>query len=283
MPSDVCLIRTYQRPELLHHCLDRLWWAHKPESFSVQGKIDFHEGKTAHQGILDLFESPIINGFSITCTHLNIGDSCAFLRALKSTFRLNPDRIYNVEEDVLIAPDFFRWHQAAQAMGYDITVASNLHGDPRISSDSDPKACIEMNRASAIGCCFSRRFAELLVEHCVPEYYQSHQTMQQYLDRHFPGEPSGDVAWDGLMARLIRKHNLKVLWPARPRCYHAGWYGLNRGKSNPYSYMTLKDQIKAVGEVIHNEAKLFELGDYRQDCRVFSLEEKPWQKLKIIS
>jgi hypothetical protein len=228
-----------------------------------------------HCGVL----TDIFNFYS----HDSQGDSRSMLASLDWAVKMGAERIYMIEEDVLVSMDFFRWHRHAQEMGFPLTVGYALPGDKRVSEDADPTLCIACSRSHSIGVCFSRNLALKLLEHNTPDYYHSFYTMDLYLKKYFREYPGkDDLQWDGLLRRIFWRDKLKALYPLKPRAYHCGWYGLNRDEKDPWPDMPLDRKTMKVGEVIFDHEKLQQMSGGKEDCTVYNLTEKPWDHFEVM-
>lgn len=96
------------------------------------------------------------------------------------------------------------------------------------------------------------------------------------MDERFPSSRyrGGNYGQAGLINRIIEQHYMDVVYPTRPRAYHAGWYGLNRGnKDAPQG--TLAQKIDEVGRRLNDHDFLV---SHFPDCEPCSLEVIPWTK-----
>ena len=283
MPNEILVITAYQRPEFLHWTLGKLREAHKPDNLVTTVWVDNHLDGACADGIMGVISA---NGIRyVKCpAHDHVGNTHMVMAAIKEALEGGAELIHVLEEDILVAPDYFRWHEAAHALGrYPLTVASNRHGYAAVSSYADPGTVFESPSPTTVGVCFSRWFAEMLMEHNTPDYWHDWANMHDYLGRKFP-ERDGydDMQWDGLIRRMFVKHGFKCLYPLKPRAYHFGWVGANRRTVYRFQDDSLEDKIRETGEIIFSNARLQEVSGYMQDCRVYDLFESKWERLVVV-
>jgi hypothetical protein len=242
MMEDIVLVPTFARPEYLQLCLEHLAAADGGADKIVSVSHDRHTNDPGHirnevhlsKEITKRFEGKFKHiQFIEKDPHPYIGNPCNFLDLYKGAFIRQPffRYIYLVEDDVLVAKDFFKWHEAVQARGdYFITVGWHCIRNPEVKQSTDPTAYIESTRDfSSIGICWKRDKLGAMVKHAVKEYYQSHRV---YLTKAFPGSPINPGTWTeqaGIVTRLLHEtKNRWVAWPSLSRVAHVGISGYHR-------------------------------------------------------
>lgn len=238
--DDIVLIPTFARPEYLQLCLEHLVAADGGKDKVVHISHDRHT--TDPSSILNEIKltEQVVAAFQgkfrelylqVRPPHPYIGNPCNFLELYKNSYDVASRYVYLVEDDVLVAPDFFKWHEAVQARGdYFVTVGWHCIRNPLVKPSTDPTAYIESTRDfSSIGICWKPDKLSALVKHATPEYYRQ---MAGYLGRTFPGSPIPAGQWTeqaGVVTRLLHEtKNRWVAWPALARVAHVGISGYHR-------------------------------------------------------
>jgi hypothetical protein len=142
------------------------------------------------------------------------GNTYNVLEAYKEALASEARYVYLVEDDVIVHPDFFKWHEAAQTEGCFCSVGGNCDRNihPYFAS---------------LGVCWSRQNLATVVEHAYPMYYER---LLPYVMRTFPQSKMGChmIEQDGLVSRIIERDNHKVLWADPAVCSHVGLWGYHR-------------------------------------------------------
>ena len=114
---DVVIVPCYERPEYSRVCLEYLSRARGIENKEVWLCQDQHMGNVeampemqpvAHFGRLAF---PRFD-YQWILAHNTYGNSKNLLDALKRAYDAGAERIFLVEDDIMVAPDFFEWHEA---------------------------------------------------------------------------------------------------------------------------------------------------------------------------
>jgi hypothetical protein len=238
---DIVLIPTYARPEYLFICLEHIEQAAGASALELWVIQDRHTRPIANVE-RDLAETAKIcahfntRGLKIRFTerqpHAFWGNPYNFLEAYKEAYATDARYVYLIEDDVLISPDFFLWHEAVQARAdYFVTVGWHCIRNKAVQKSNDPTAYIETTcDYSSIGVCWRRENLSVVVPHANPDYYKD---LTGYTDRNFPDNPIPRNQWTeqaGLIMRLVlqNRDTRTVAWPSLPRCAHVGAYGYHR-------------------------------------------------------
>ena len=249
--SDVVIITTYNRPDYLRLCLEYLSRAQGIEAKDIWIFVD--RGRS----LMREFYEVVVDFPRLRTTpwfrteHSYMGNSMNTLEAYKDAYQTDAKFVYLVEDDVLVQPDFFTWHEAVQSrddfmcsIGY--RCVRNAEADKSIT---DPTAYFTTARDFAsIGVCWRREKLEPVVKHANAEYYGN---TGGYLNHHFPNNRFADsfTEQDGLIMRVLGDTHGNICWPYLPRCYHVGFNGYNRPRGSRYTYQEIKD-------IIHDAAKV---------------------------
>lgn len=234
--SECVVITTYNRPELLQACTKRIR-AIEPEIplsiFPDRGtakRFDVAKGNTQINFVPD---------------HDYHGNTFNTMEALRWAYNEGWDRVYLIEDDVMVHPDFFDWHRA-------------IHNDED-HRDLFASMAWVFNRIApitndllfqpwyySIGTCFTRKKLELIVEHSTPRYYED---MQGYIEKTFPksnlNSPFGiqHFEQDGLIQRVLDVDHTFTVAPGIAKCSHVGFFGYNRGWTNNSDFFEGQDDF----------------------------------------
>jgi len=274
--KDIILVPSYFRPEYLFLCLERI---RNADRGSVDSEIwvcqDFRfEDQHRHKlgidwttEVLDYWRPRLPIRFVQRSAHGFEGNSRNVLEAYKEAAAIENVRyIYLVEDDVLVQPDFFTWHEAVQLDGdYMCSVAYRCSRNAEARTDvTDPSAYFTSARDYAsVGVCWRREKLGPVVAHASADYYRD---TSAYMQRTFPGNRfAGDFSeQDGLIMRVMWETRGVVAWPYVPRAYHMGWYGYHRPDGRRPDGL-LQDKIAKLRTIIHDAEKIknvsFNFGD----------------------
>jgi hypothetical protein len=224
---EVILVPTYKRPEHLFCCLKRIRQI-EPE---IQVCV-FPDHCTANDEDTEIamrhHRNKNTQVFAVP-DHDYHGNSYNALEALRWAYNEGFDRVFYVEDDVMVHPDFFAWHRGQHEMWPRIfaTMAWIFNRHAPITED-----VMFQPWYYAIGTCFARKKLELVVQHANPKYYAD---MVGYVERVFPGSqlntPFGIQHYeqDGLIQRVLDVDKTQTISPGITKCSHIGSFGYNRG------------------------------------------------------
>lgn len=140
--------------------------------------------------------------------HVPVPSGCwNILNAIKNASRW-AESVYLVEEDVLVYPYFFEWHETQTAA----SSSGRRHWDARWKY---------INLYTNPGSCLRRPLLDALVPHINDEYFQD---TKAYCEKHFDGWDVSTLD-DWLIRRVMRKHGMVTSYPREPVCAHIGFRG----------------------------------------------------------
>lgn len=277
MTKDLVLITACNRPDYLRLCLEYLQKADGIDSKEIWIFID--RGKSL---IREFYE--VVNDFStldiftiFQPEHNYHGNSFNTLNAYRAAVEISDSpHVYLVEDDVLVTPDFFRWHEAVHKMEKDIMCSvayrcsRNAARDKKY--DNDPEAyLISAQDYASIGVCWRRENLEPIIAHAKCEYFENQAA---YLKEHFPQNRFNDcfTEQDGLIMRIMGVAHRYTAWPFMPRAFHVGVAGYNRPRGPRLSYQEIK-------EMIHDSEKIKQADRDFGDIEMVPNETPQWNKL----
>jgi hypothetical protein len=251
--KDVVLLPCWQRPEFLWHCIDNLSQADGIEDIHVI----FRPDTGFVPDILDVIHT---QGRRLASFEIQFPPACPFRRTKQSAnvllgylqaVRKARQFVFLIEEDIMVARDFFRWHRDVHAQQSELfcsVAAKNHNRNVSVSPDADAYYCSTADYCSW-GVCIDRRvIKELIAPHMNMGYFRK---PKRYLRRHFPASavPLTFVEQDGLIRRIQEVSQKSVVYPCVPRAYHAGFYGYHRAGGVKGS---LEDKVQQVAAVIYD-------------------------------
>jgi hypothetical protein len=283
---DVLVIPCWRRPEFLWHCLDNLRRAEGIGDLHVLFRPDRgHDPRNLE--VIDEF-GPQLGSFEIDvpphCPYRRGKQSAnvlgGYLRAAATTRRY----VFLLEEDVMVARDFLRWHYAVQAAQPQLFCSIAARNTNRaVPEAADPEAYyVTTLDYCSLGVCFERSvIARRIAPHVRREYFED---PAGYCQQHFSGSKvgAGHVEHDGLIRRIQEEHGARrpIAYPYRPRAFHAGFFGYQR---RAVINGALSQRIREVGEVIYNVEAMHGAAagpEFSADSVPVPLDTPPWKSVR---
>jgi len=283
---DVLIIPCWRRPEFLWHCLDNLRRAEGVGDLHVLFRPDRgHDERNLE--VIDEF-GPQLGSYEIDvpahCPYRRGKQSAnvlaAYLRAAAMTRRY----VFLLEEDVIVARDFLRWHYAVQAAQPQLFCSIATRNTNRAVPEAvDPEAYyVTTLDYCSLGVCFERSvIVRRIAPHVRREYFED---PGGYCQQHWSASQvgAGYVEHDGLIRRIQEEQGARrpIAYPYRPRAFHAGFFGYQRRLA---ANGALSQRIRAVGESIYSvEAmRASEAGtEFSADSVPISLDTPPWKSVR---
>lgn len=274
---DICIITSYNRPDYLRLCLEYLSRAEGIADKEIWVCIDRGRSliREFYEVLVDFKHLKI--SVTIRPEHNYHGNSYNTLEAYKEAYATDAEFIFLVEDDVLVQPDFFKWHEVIQKTeDFFCSVAYRCHRNSEARKDiSDPSAYFTTARDFAsIGVAWRRTRLASVIAHAQEEYYKD---LAGYLEQYFPNNRFGDcfTEQDGLIMRILGETHGLIAWPYVPRCWHIGFNGYNRIRGPRLSYDEIKDTI-------HNASKIDAASIDFKDIEVVPTEPTPaWESSQL--
>lgn len=135
--------------------------------------------------------------------------------------------VHILEDDIFVAPDYFRWHEMAHATLRPAIASACRNQNTRLVPSDDPEEAYYHPSYQSLGVSLRLDVIDLVLRHATPEFYGD---PIGYCARHFPDTalPVTYAEQAGLIRRLVERYGLRTLYAAVPRAYHAGFVGANR-------------------------------------------------------
>jgi hypothetical protein len=228
------IIPAYNRPEFVYLCLERIKKAdnYKNNKYIVALDYGFNQS-------IKLIVNQFSDDLQIDCimTGANVNritkQSYNVLNALIYGAKHSDNLVYLIEDDVMIGKDFFTFNEELHAKEKDIfcsVLSMNVNTKYNTTNDFDKYYISANGDYQSIGVCYKK---EIIMQKIKPHFtseYISNPFI--YCKNKFPDSKlNGNfVEQDGLIRRIIEAGKERVAYAHVPRCYHAGFYGKNRGK-----------------------------------------------------
>jgi hypothetical protein len=250
---DVVLLPCWRRPEFLWHCLDNLTQADGSAELHVVIRpdtghcADILEVVRSFSDRLPSFEVCFPPAAPFRRTKQSANVLLGYLHAAHIARRF----VFLIEEDIMIARDFFRWHRQAHAAAGELfcsIATQNPNRKLTLASEIDAYYLSSGDYCSN-GVCFDKQMLlRLLAPQICMRYFRKPKA---YIRRHFPASTIGlgFVEQDGLIRRIQEHCAYPIAWPCVSRAFHSGFYGYNRPGGLTGS---LQERVQILGETIYD-------------------------------
>lgn len=286
---DIVVIPCWRRPEFLWHCLDNLAQAEGIERLHVLFRADTGFDPAILQVIQEFAPKLVSHEVNtpVPCPYRRRKQSANLLGGYLMGAAATRRYVFMVEEDVMVARDFFRWHYAVHASQPRLFCSTAARNTKRaIAASSDPEIYyLTSGDYCSLGVCLERSIiSELLAPHVTLRYFAN---PRRYCEHQFAasGISADDVEQDGLIRRVqeCAGDAHPIAFPYRPRAFHAGFFGSDRRGAIEG---TLAERIRRVGEVIYNSEAMLraaERADNFEDSMPVPLDTPYWTSLRYQS
>lgn len=254
---DIVLVPCWRRPEFLWHCLSNLAQAEGIADLQVIVRPDTGYSPDNLEVIREfatrLPDLRIV--FPVPCPHHRTKQSANVLLGYLHAATLANRLVFMVEEDIMVARDFFLWHRAVHAIAGELFCSIAVKNPNRSHQLSGNPGAFYLNQGDycSYGVCFDRRVLwQLVAPHVNPSYMRR---PKRYLRRHFAASQVslGFVEQDGLLRRIQEQSRLPIAYPCLPRAFDAGFYGYNRPGGVEGS---LRDRVRKLEQIIYEPARM---------------------------
>ncbi len=281
---DVLLIPCWRRPEFLWHCLDNLSRAERVGELHLLFRADTGYDRALHS-VVDEFSPHFAShqiDEAVPCPYRRARQSANILGGYLLAASLTRRYVFMVEEDVIVARDFLRWHYAVQAAEPRLFCSIGARNTRReVPESADPQIYyLTVGDYGSPGVCFE---ASVITRGLAPHVTRSYfADPGAYCAEHFPASRAGGAAveQDGLIRRIQESEGEAhcIAYPYRPRAYHAGCAGrLRRGSPGG----TLPERIRALGDVIYDVDEMRAAAERpTHDSIPVPLNTPPWDSVR---
>lgn len=133
------------------------------------------------------------------------------LSSIKQGYETGADRVFLIEEDIIVGRDFFSWHLSQNAGHFALCGRRMLHL-PNYGEYTNP------------GSSFPRWALKHIVPHINDRMFADRRA---YFDRHFGKMDEVSDLDDGMIRRIMRVSGFTPKYPDMPKCAHIGFRGYN--------------------------------------------------------
>jgi hypothetical protein len=253
---DVVIVPCYERPEYTRLCLEYLSRARGIENKEIWIFLDNHR-ETDFRKIFDAQQPNLKYASFVNCQlpHDTYGNSKNLLDGLKAAYDSGAQRIFLVEDDIIVAPDIFEWHEEIlDTVDPFVSCATALNKSAHFQingqfamreSCKNPDAYLEaIGPYSSHAAAFKRKNLGRLVEYLI-------ETAKLL------SWASGDEQ-DIRTQQYLRQIKKTSAWPYVPRAYNVGVYSYHINTGRKLSG-TLEEKAQALDQIIHDPEKLREI------------------------
>lgn len=255
--KDVVLLPCWRRPEFLWHCLDNLTRAEGIGAVHVLFRPDTGfspDNLEVIRSFADRLASYEIH-LPVPCPFRRTKQSAnlllGYLRAATAANRF----VFLVEEDIMVARDFFRWHRAVHAAAGALFCSISVKNPNRTVNLPDELEGYYLSSGDfcSTGVCFDKHVLQTMIApHVNIAYFRR---PKKYIRRHFPASAVGlgFVEQDGLIRRIQEQSRQPIAYPCVPRAFHAGYYGYNRPGGLEGS---MQERVQRLADTIYQPAAM---------------------------
>jgi len=218
--SEIIVIPTFARPELLALCLEKLEQAiNAPDDVRIFLDTSPEMRVAEVEYVRDKY-LPRAQIFHAKPHTKVASGTYNILMSLKAGYETGAERCWLIEEDVLVYPQtFFTWHRSAikGCIGPEQSnkvAASCGRKHPDLRWQYRDLYCNP-------GSCLRRPLLDALVPHINSEYFQD---TKAYCDKHFPPWEVSTLD-DWLIRRVMKQEGMSCVYPETPVCAHVGFRG----------------------------------------------------------
>ena len=277
------LIPCWRRPEMLWHCLANIKRAHGSDAYHYIFRMDKGYDPALHEVIEGFPFSHQISEAGPTKYREISKQSHNLLQGYALAAQLSDGLVIMIEEDVMVATDFFGYHEAVHEAEPGLFCSIAVANPNRTMQDSGPRDAYYLSDGDycSLGVAFKRDvLQQLIAPHACADYFTN---PEGYCRKHFLGSPIGHsyVEQDGLIRRIQMRQSRPIAYPWRAKAYHAGLYGKNRG-GGPTG--TWRQRLQYVTDIIYSDEAMRTFAkhpEWYEDSKPINLNAEPWETLKL--
>lgn len=225
---EIVLVPTYRRPEMLFYCLTMI----RAADSEIPVAVFPDRGTSTDREFVQVMESfdPETTVAKLVPDHDFYGNTYNTMEAFRWAYNSGFERIYYVEDDVMVHWDFFKWHREMHEEFDDIFASMGWIFNRYAPINMD---LLFQPWYYSVGTCFTREKLKLIVEHASPRYYKD---MPGYVAKVFADSPlnksyedTHHYEQDGLIQRILYRDKSQVVCRGMATCTHLGFAGYNKG------------------------------------------------------
>lgn len=274
-PRDRVIIPAYFRPEFLYLTLEKINEARDSDKDiyiyhdkKFDDDIRFAKELEEVQVVIEYWRRAFGNLLHPVMRQENryYGNSANVFQAYLKAHLDGVERVYLIEDDVLITPDFFEWHKSVQDVDCFCTIAGMC--DRNIFNlDKD----FLSTEYASLGVCWKRENLTIVLEHANENFYRN---PTPYILTHFKDSKMGlkMMEQDGVIQRIAEQRFQKFLFAVPQKAYHIGAYGYHRsiGPDNMPTG-TLPERIEFFRKVVSDQSWFDKVADFQTDLQAFPI------------
>lgn len=226
--KETVVVTAWNRPDFFRAALTCLARA---DDGSAEYLLALDRGHTREVKAVATWFSSAMGRTVIHCpTHPYKGNSYNTLHALKTAAATRAERVYLVEDDILVGSDFFTFHRAAHALvpgALAVSACRNQFFAEKDDPAPDEERVYRHASYQSLGVSFDPAVLKLLDTHMNRRYFSDPIA---YCRTAFPSSKihPANAEQDGLIHRIGEAEGLETVYPCAPRAYHAGFTGYHR-------------------------------------------------------
>lgn len=267
--KELCIVPAYCRPEFLYLCLKRIAACDNVDGLKVVVAMDHHANKmnldrSDERQVARLQEFENLNITLKECVpHGFNGLSYNLLTLYRQALADGFERIYLIEEDVMVSPDFFEWQRRVlDSWGFFCAIGSGYPASARATQRPVNEEIYASSHYASIGVGWNKGNLIKVVEHARPEYFRD---MAGYCVRTFPeNKDRCYVEQAGMIGRVVVHEKAECAWAVKPKAFHIGYFGSHRGWKRNLAG-TWRERAAQIAAGWHNRDALRALGEYHLD------------------
>ncbi len=274
------LIPAWRRPEMLWHCLQNIRRAEGAAEHHYILLFDYGHSPELHQVAKDFpFSHEVVQQrqvkYRVAKQSYNLLNGYAI-----AAQKANGGLVIMVEDDVMVATDFFRYHHQVHEQQPDLFCSLAVANPNRIIQDIGEAH--EYYLGNFDYCSLGVAFKSDTLTHDVLPWVKEAYYIDpiKYVSDTFKGCPlsTNYAEQDGLIRRVQWSMGpaRPIAYPYQAKAYHAGFYGKNRG-AGPAG--PLASCIKIVGDIIYSDQAMRTFAkhpEWYEDSKPINLTAQPW-------
>lgn len=208
-----------------------------------------------------------------------LGNSYNVLSAYTAAYNTDCKYVYLIEDDIIVAKDFFKWHELMHQSDHYCSIAGACDLVP------PPITSVQINALyftspvyRSLGVCWNRENLEEVVKHDGPLYYATEQGMVDYLFNMFPNtnyKYNEMIEQDGLICRIMERHDKIAAWSVKNRAFHIGLWGYHRSIGQKAMIdagfrtdVHVKERIETLRKLLKNSDWIKSVADFQTDIQL---------------
>lgn len=283
---DVLLIPCFRRGEFLWHTLDNLVKTGDLDTVKVIFKPDAQHTQEIIHVIKEW--APHLPSWEVASAipskHRATKQSLNVLSGYKYAATKTDGLVFQVEEDVMVARDFLKFHRALHANEPNLFCSLSTKNHNRSPTLDGLASSYYLSHGDfcSLGVVMRKEVIEQHINPHINDQYLAHS--QAYCKTNWPASTIGDgfTEQDGLIRRIQEAGNMPTAYPHVPRAFHAGFYGYNRHK---YVTGSLQQRIDMLARTIYNPEAMRRAAlspAYVHDSVPVPLDIEPWETLEHV-